>query len=389
MKKLLRPDWLSLYAIVGYLLFLLFQTRPDLSTLFLFVFGLTAFLSSDGPRPHLRHLDYLALLLFAGAGVLATVFSEDPARSARYLVYLGMNVFLLLLAASLSNKTQVKVVLGCLAFLGLMHLGAVLIVGKVAEPAIPEAIIARQSFVTLLVPNDALIIGLCLPALAIFLWQLHQRWTAIALLVIVVFLSFAVYASYLLQSKVALISVLAALFALVAAWRGIAPGTDVKNHRKWPVFLVVAMLLLMAPAAWYLGNQSTTRLGLWSHAMANSSAAEILVGSGPNTFNYDPALIASPIENGQRIIPWAHNLFLESYSEQGLLGLMGILAITIIPVIRSARLEDQAMRAFMFASVLTFVLLGMLEITLTRRFYFAYLALMYGLTCSPALRRSA
>ena len=152
-------------------------------------------------------------------------------------------------------------------------------------------------------------------------------------------------------------------------------------------FALAASLLLLLTTAWYLGNQSTTRLGLWSYAIWKTSAAEVLIGSGPNTFSYNPARVETSFEEGEMVIPWVHNLFLESYSEQGLLGLVGILAMTIIPISRAIKTEDQAMRALIFASALTFCLLALVEITLTRRFYFAYLALLYGLSCSPAMRR--
>jgi O-antigen ligase len=387
LKKFIQPEWLSLYAIGGYIGFLLFQTIPDVSTLLLFSFGLFAFLAKDGPRPALGRLDYLVLLIFAGACVLATLFSENPVQSVRYLVYLGMNVFLLLLAASLSNIRQVFILLGCLMLLGLIHLGAVLISGAGTGVATPEALVAQQPFVTLLVPNDALIIGLCLPASVIVFGQICRRWMTGVVVLTGCYLILAAYASYLLQSKVALIGLMAALLSLVAAWRGPLPPNGGAKRRPWIAYLVIPVMLLLIPVCWLLGNQSTTRIGLWSYAITNHSPAGVLVGSGPNTFNYDPAMIASPVENGARMIPWVHNLFLEAWTEQGLLGLVGILAVTIIPLVRSARMENRAMRAFIFASASTFCLLGLLELTLTRRFYFAYLALIYGLSCSPALRR--
>ena len=110
------------------------------------------------------------------------------------------------------------------------------------------------------------------------------------------------------------------------------------------------------------------------------------MGSGPNTFMYDPARIDDPVEDGARVIPWVHNLYIEAYSEQGLAGLAGIILITLVPIFRTSRIEDRRMRALVFASSVTFCLLGLIEITLTRRFCFAYLAIMYGLSCSSVVR---
>ena len=44
------------------------------------------------------------------------------------------------------------------------------------------------------------------------------------------------------------------------------------------------------------------------------------------------------------------------------------------------RIEDRSVRAMLGASMVTFCLLALFEITLTRRFYFAFLAIMYGLS---------
>jgi O-antigen ligase len=272
-------------------------------------------------------------------------------------------------------------------FLGSLHLLAILISSAVLGPASPEKIIDYQPFVTLLVPNDVLIAGLCLPASVVVLRQMNKQWKPAPLLMITAYFASAVYASYLLQSKVGMISLLAALVAMAVGWKGFAQaGQRPGRFAPWGIALA-AVLFLLASGAFYLGNQSTTRLGLWSYAVSQHTAAEVLVGTGPNTFNYDPTVVETPFEEEGRMIPWAHNLFLESYTEQGLFGLVGILAISVIPVMRAIRIEHPALRGFLFASALTFFLLGLLEITLTRRFYFAYLALIYGLSCSPALRR--
>jgi O-antigen ligase len=106
----------------------------------------------------------------------------------------------------------------------------------------------------------------------------------------------------------------------------------------------------------------------------------VLFGAGPNTFLYNPTAIESEFDKGNLVIPWVHNLYLEAYYDQGMFGLMGILALTIIPLIRAMRIEERSVRAMLVASMVTFCLLALFEITLTRRFYFAFLAIMYGLS---------
>lgn len=386
-NKFTQAESLGLYAIAGYLWFLLIPTKPDLSTFFLVALGLAALLAKNGLRPRLGRMDYPVLSLFVAAACLATVFSDEPARSARYLVYLLSNIFLLALVASITSISRVRVILASLMFLGSLQLLAILISSAVLGPASPEEIIDYQPFVILLVPNDVLIAGLCLPASIVVLWQMNKQWKPASLFIITAYFASAVYASYLLQSKVGMISLLAALLAMAVGWKGFAQAGQRSGHLALRGIALAAVLILLASGAFYLGNQSTTRLGLWSYAVSQHSAAEVWVGTGPNTFSYDPTAVETPFEEEGRTIPWTHNLFLESYTEQGLFGLVGILAISVIPVMRAIRIENPALRSFLFASALTFFLLGLLEITLTRRFYFAYLALIYGLSCSPALRR--
>jgi O-antigen ligase len=371
-------------------IFLLFPSRPDLSTFFLFAFGLAAFLAKrNSIRPGLARMDVMVVSLFVVVACVSVLFSDDVPRSARYLVYLVTNIFLLLLVSALPSRLRWRIVSGTLAFLGLIHLGALLISHAAIGPASPEAIIEYQPFATMLVPNDALLLGLCLPAIALLYWESGSRWKRTWLAVLAAYVLLSVYASYLLQSKVTLISLLAAIIALLAAWRLPVRGTVPSSRFLSQGMALVTTLLLIIGAAWYLGNQSTTRLGLWSHALSSTEGADVLTGTGPNTFSYDPSVVETRFEEGEKIIPWVHNVLLESYTEQGLPGLIVLLAMILIPLTRATKIEDPGTRAYLFASVLTFFLLGLLEITLTRRFCFAFLMLGYGLSCAPAPRKTA
>jgi O-antigen ligase len=352
----------------------------------LVAFGLGAFLSRNGSRPEFERTDFLVIALVIVAATFATAFSDYPARSGRYLVYLCLNIFLLALTASVKSERILKGVVASLALMGLVHLMTLLVSRALSGPSAPEELVARQPLVTLLVPNDALILGLCLPAVAFTMWQTRRRWPAPAIAVLLGYFFLAAYASYLLQSKTALVALLTALLASAAAWSG-GVRADLKSGSKAQrgLLIFLAGLLLLA-STWWMGNRSDTRLGLWSHALRQETVGEVLVGSGPNTFNYDPASIDDPVENGARIIPWAHNVYIEAYSEQGLAGLAGIIAMTLVPIVRSTRIENRRTRTLVFACAITFCLVGLIEITLTRRFCFAYLAIVYGLSCSPAVR---
>ena len=353
----------------------------------LFIFGLTALLSKNRPRPRFARVDWLVLSLFLLSAMLATLFSEDPGRSARYLWYLLTSLFLLVLVSSLQTKRQVHLTVAALALLGMVHLLTVLLSGTLSGASTAQEIIDRQPLVTLLVPNDALILGLCLPAILLTAGPMKKFGKHSSMLASIIYLALALYASFLLESKVALICLVTAVITLVAARSFQSQNHARARHPLLPGIFVAALMLTIVLAAWALGNQSTTRLGLWSHAVAGRGPAEILIGTGPNTFHYDPATAVTPFDEEPRQIPWTHNLYLEAYAEQGLLGLVAVLSISIIPIRRALAITDLPMRVFLFSCAATFFLLGLLEITLTRRFYLAFLVLVYGLSCAPALRR--
>lgn len=381
LKKFIQADFLGGVAIVGYVLFLPLRTSPDLATLMLVALGLLAVLSHKGLRPRLGRVDYLVISLVIATTGISSLLSVDPARSLRFLVYLCLNMFLLLLATAMVSRQTVRVIAGCLGLFGVVHLFALLVTGQALNFATASSLIRQLQIATLIVPNDALILGLCLPSLTFFILDNNARKPLIPGIAVTLYVAFSVYVSYLLQSKLTLLSLAAALLATLATLVMFPRLEKLGKRRITAVISTFGVLLLLSASAWYLGNQSTTRLSLWSVAStAHTTTSEVLFGAGPNTFLYNPTAIESEFDKGNLIIPWVHNLYLEVYYDQGLFGLIGILALTIIPLIRALRVEDRSIRAMLVASMVTFCLLALFEITLTRRFYFAFLAIMYGLS---------
>lgn len=363
---------------MAYFLFLSVQTWPDLATFFLLAFGLFAFLGKNRVKPGLQTADYLALGLFAAALCLSTVFSDDAGVSLRYLGYAAINAVVLLLAATQQRDWQWRALASGLVLIGVVHLVVLVIYGGVPGSIDPQVIIDTQPLIALRVPNDALIVGLCLPAVVFVLFRTGGPRGNHSTLLLLLYVAASLYCSYLLNSKVVLLSVIGGGLALaLVRWKAL-PG---KRAVFWLVLTVSAAVGLIV-LAWALGNQSTTRLGIWSEAVARADTVKaVLVGSGPNTFEYDPLLAEHTFDKEARTVPWAHNLFLEAFTEQGLLGLAAILVLTLIPIKRALVMADSDRRLFLLASALIFFLLALVELTLTRRFNFAYLCLLYGLSC--------
>jgi hypothetical protein len=381
LKQFMHAEYLGGAAIVGYAWFLPLETRPDLATLVLVALGLMAFSSRGGLRPNLLRIDYIVIAMLVITAAISTLLSVDPSRSMRFLVYMCLNVFLLLLAASMVSGKTLRFVAGCLGLFGVLHLVALLLASLGLFPVTPNAIIRDLQMATLIVPNDALILGLCLPSLVFFLLSNNTRKPLFSYIAVAVYVALSVYVSYLLQSKLTLLSLIAAWLVLAVARVKIPGSEKLVKHHNTILISTLGVLLLLSTSAWYLGNQSTTRLSVWAvAATAHTTTSEVLFGAGPNTFLYNPVAIESDFDKGDLIIPWVHNLYLEAYYDQGLFGLIGILALTIIPLARALRIKDRSVRAMLVASIISFGLLALFEITLTRRFYFAFLAIMYGLS---------
>lgn len=381
LKHLMQPDLLGAAAVIGYAFFLPLDTQPDLATFVLIALGLLAIYFPEGLRPRLDRIDYMVISLAIAATGISALLSVDPARSLRFLVYLCLNMFLLLLAASMVSLRTIRVVVGCLGLFGVVHLVALMVSSQNLSLTTASSLIRQLQMTTLIVPNDALILGLCLPSLAFIMLGNNVRKPLIPCIALTLYVAFSVYVSYLLQSKLTLLSLVVALLAMAVSWMTFSRREPLERHRATIMISTIGLLLLLSVSTWYMGNQSTTRLSLWSVAStAHTTTSEVLFGAGPNTFLYNPTAIESEFDKGDLVIPWVHNLYLEAYYDQGLFGLMGILALTIIPLIRAMRIEDRFMRAMLMASMITFCFLALFEITLTRRFYFAFLAIMYGLS---------
>jgi hypothetical protein len=389
LTRLMQPGSLAAMAIVGYVIFLFFITQPDLPTFMLVALGLIAIYGGKGFQPRLERIDYIVIVSVIVLTGVSTLLSVDPTRGLRYLVYLCLNMLLLLLASTMDSRRAVRVVAGCLGLFGVLHLIALLASNQLSNTETPVSLVKYLQMATLIVPNDALILGLCLPSFIFFILTIDASKPTFAYIAVALYVSFSIYLSHLLQSKLTLISLFTALFVLTVTSVTLGQSKKPEVHRVTVMLGTFGLLLLLSALAWYLGNQSTTRLSLWFMAStAHTTVPEVLFGSGPNTFLYNPVTVDSAFDKGNLIIPWVHNLYLEAYHDQGLFGLVGILALTIIPLVRALKIEDRSVQAMLVASIITFCLLALFEITLSRRFYFAFLAIMYGLS-KAQLREAA
>ena len=115
----------------------------------------------------------------------------------------------------------------------LILLVALLATSQISSLATANSLIKHLQMATLIVPNDALILGLCLPSFAYFTLKNDVRKPLIPCIAVALYVSFSVYVSYLFQSKLTLLSLAAALLAMVAAWMTFPRAEKLKQHNSF------------------------------------------------------------------------------------------------------------------------------------------------------------
>lgn len=378
--SLTRVQWLSIAGIGAYLCFIPVRTTPDIATLVLILAALLMIIRQDSSLPRLPRADHLVVASVVIAVCLSTLLSRDIARSLDYLIYVAINMIVLLMAAGLRERRSVRVIALLIGLLGVTHLFSLLVASRADGVYEAGLIVDRTGLSTLIVPNDALILGLCFPALSWVLLDQGRRWHGWAGFILALYLTLSLSVCHLVQSKVALLALITAVFTVALFRRTNVAAAAARPTMTKLMTALFGFIVLAGGLAWYLGNQSTVRLSLWAEALtAHSSVKELAVGVGPNTFLFNPSSVGSAFDKGDFLVPWVHNAYLEAWYEQGLLGLLALMALTLIPVIRALRIKEPGIRTMVLASLVTFIVVSIFEVTLTRRFYFAFLAIFYGL----------
>ena len=212
-----RAQVLAVAATGGYFCFLPFATSPDLATFLLICLGLLAVNQAQALQPNLRSWDYLVIVVVLVSTLLSAVLSRDVSRGLDYFFYLSINLLVLVIASAFQGKGEIKAIALCLGLFGLAHLAILVTAGLSPDVNDANSLVSRAGLMTLVVPNDGLIVGLCFPALTFVLIAKDRWWTVWAFALMGVYFGLALYTCFLLQSKVAQLSIFTAGFAMVVA----------------------------------------------------------------------------------------------------------------------------------------------------------------------------
>jgi O-antigen ligase len=113
------------------------------------------------------------------------------------------------------------------------------------------------------------------------------------------------------------------------------------------------------------------------------------VGHGPRTFVLSYQAYLEPTDDN-RLTPWAHNLYLELLAEQGVIGLLALIGILftifsaiwrVLCILNLDRTNERIFATCVFASLMSYCVAGIFEISLIRQWAVMVLFLLAAVAC--------
>jgi O-antigen ligase len=311
------------------------------------VMSLLAILTGVRHRPSAWPPLSLPVLGFVGATAVAVFGATDVTQSLRLSAALlpGLLLFFLIAEHFPDLRATWLLYLTCSALS--LGLAAELLWGVwQAGGRLPsrQMVLAVGSPI-LLVPNDAALLAVLAP---LSLATLSQRPKSVGGLMAALALLLSAGAIVLLQSRTALLTMVAALVVAAVLLHG---------RRRLAVTLAcglaslaLALLVdgafgfpLMAKFVRHWDWGGSGRLPLWRAAWAMFLDAP-WCGHGPHTFVrlYRSYLHQLGLPSSSLVIPWAHNLYLEVLAERGIIGFIALVVLLVHGLVAAWRLQAVA-----------------------------------------------
>jgi O-antigen ligase len=331
----------------AYLIGFAFPWSWDLPLMMLVVMSLLAILTGVRHRPSAWPPLSLPVLGFVGATAVAVFGSADVTHSLHLSAALLPSLLLFFLVAEHFPDLRATWLLYLTCSALSLGLAAALLWGvwqAGGQPPSAQMVLAVRSPI-LLVPNDVALLAVLAP---LSLATLSQRPRSVGGLMAALALLLSAGAIVLLQSRTALLTMVAALVVATVLLHG---------RRQLAVALACGMallaLVLLVDGAfgfplvakfvrhWDWGGNG--RLPLWRAAWAMFLDAPWW-GHGPHTFVqlYRSYLHQMGLPISSRVSPWAHNLYLEVLAERGIIGFIALAVLLVYGLVAAWRLQAAA-----------------------------------------------
>ncbi len=390
---------LASLGVAGYLIGLALPgaAAVDLPLAFLVILVVAAALAGLRHRPAPpRSLIAIPLLAFVAAR-LVSALTGPQAFPALPVIAPLLPALLVFFALSewVRTRGHVVAVYASLTASGLILSTTFLAAAWRSGPGASEAWALAAPSALLVVKNDVTVVAVMAPlALAAALARPHPL---VRLLVAAFFAALAAVIG-IAQSRTALVTAIVAVasFAVLTKGRAVARSRGAWLAVAGGLALVVAVdaALGFRLAHKVLGDwQGNGRFPLWAAALAMFQDAPVL-GQGPHGFMlhqraYLEALqLPGWLRVDDRVIPWAHNLYLELLAEQGALGLATFLglvaaaAATLVRIQRTRHADVRLLGAGVGAALVAFLTAAAIELSLVRAWVTIILFTLLGLVAT-------
>lgn len=359
----------------------------------LFASGIFLAVGADAPnRVGHTPLDFTAkviIALFAASYTASVALSSDTAASinAAVVLFPGLLIAYILCQISESHLSGVS---WCLAILVLAPSCITLLMFFEATSVTPGVVFSQNKTPALVVPNDMLSGVIFLPvAVAIFV---NEKRMFLKILIVGI-VAIVLAAIYKVDSR---LCVLTTLLMVMMFFYHSRPKQFLTNC------VMLLLLLYLADLFFQLGfvdnflrlREENARLSIWLAALMQWTDHPF-VGFGPSNFEMAYRLGIASLDLPEwmvvekRMIPWAHNIFIEALIERGVFGLatqtMLFLLIFLRLRERSRSTSGQA-RTFYLALLISFcgfLFAGLFEPTMQRIWVANTLFVFLGLAFAP------
>lgn len=316
--------------------------------LFILSFVVSAILSQNFERTF-----YLSFSMVPGLLLFFVIFENFENEGEYYLIYTGFVI------------TSAIITI------------ASLYAAFISDQPTPSHWVRQSELPYFIVPNDFMMLTVFMPFLVVMALRQTSRCLKFLLLFIIGInlLLFIVYRS----RGAVLLSIIAIGFPLV-----LIKKITLKKLCLYIPFCIILLFIVDSLFAFSLIKKIFTieswfsRLTPWMVAFEMFKIKPIF-GTGPKTFGYFYPILVNKISNpdwiivDNRLMPWAHNIYLETMAEQGFVGLMILLSLVGIIIIKIKQFfscnKSKELIAITLSSTVILILGGMIEFSFIRHFF--------------------
>lgn len=313
------------------------------------------------------------VLVFAIGVGLSLLISPDKAHSLRLSApLLPAGLLFFLIAERCRTYQHTRLIFAAFSGLSVGLASSVLWAVSRSTSLSPEAWVSEVRSPILITPNDIILLAVVAPLSLSLLYREPRGWLGMSAAGSILL---AIAAVCLLQSRAAILTMLVAL-SVAAAF------LDRRQALGWSL----GVIGFAGIVDWFRGFPLAAKFGgVWDSRLSTTFVAALMFGDAPllgqglhtygllyRSYLVDPRLPQWLPPDSHFQVPWAHNLYVETLAEQGLVGFVALVvmlstaATTARRIHRAAGNEARVLAAGATGALVSLCFAALLELTLIR-----------------------